>query len=232
MRSWFSGLGGSHGWVVGSLAWALVLGCASAASALEIQIDFDAGVDSFGAASGELVFAGPAGLTVTFTDDGSGDAGGVRITDEDPGNVQDGSGDLVLGSLNAPSAAFTAFHVSGIVASFSRGVEAVSFSDTDDDATPKTLFAFDAGGALIGQTAPGAQIPFSIDTSQTGGKLIHRIEFDNGVGTAGGANNGTAFTIDDFQATYSVPEPSRALLLVAAGLLAGLARGRRASARI
>ncbi|UCE61997.1 MAG: hypothetical protein JSU63_09760, partial [Phycisphaerales bacterium] len=70
--------------------------------------------------------------------------------------------------------------------------------DTDDDTTPKTLYAFDQAGTLISQTAGASQITFQIDTSMTGGVPIYSIEFDSAPGTAGGANDGIVFTIDNF----------------------------------
>ena len=90
----------------------------------------------------------------------------------------------------------------------------VQLDDTDDDATVKAIFAFNEVGDLIGQTSFGSGFtganPFFIDTSMTGGELIHSIEFDTQPGTAGGSWDGTVFTIDNFSVTgtpKSVPEP-------------------------
>lgn len=177
-----------------------------------LDLDFNSGVDQNGNAEGDLVFTGPGGFEVLFTDDDSdgafgGDANGVHITNLNHGNIKVGLDDLVLGALNS----FTGpnnWHSSGIVARFSQGVERVNLFDTDNDGTFKTLFAFDETGALIGQTDAGTMQSFSIDTTMTGGALIHSIEFDAEAGTAGGSLEGIVFTIDDFQVQYAI-EPTR-----------------------
>ncbi len=180
-----------------------------------LNIDFDSGVDDTGASQGDLVFNGPNGFQIRFTDDdSSGDqADGVHITNQNFGNVKAGSTtDFVLGAFNAPSGVNN-FHTSGIVAQFSWGVESISFFDTDDDATTKTLFAFDADGNVIAQTEAGTQQPFTLSTADTGGQLIWSVEFDTQSGTAGGSNDGTFFTIDDFSVTGTIP-PMDSVLLV------------------
>jgi len=173
-----------------------------------LLIDFNAGVDSFGNSAGELVFNGPNGFQVRFTDDESsgsdgGNANGVHISNLNYGNIRVGTSNLVLGAQNDFLSGGTINrHSSGIVGNFSQGAQRVSFFDTDDDTTQKSLFAFDALGNLIGQTAPGSRQTFSIDSSMTGGRLIYSIEFDTQPGTAGGSFDGTYFTIDDFQVEY------------------------------
>ncbi|MCK4627042.1 MAG: hypothetical protein KAV00_17145, partial [Phycisphaerae bacterium] len=167
-----------------------------------IDLDFNSGVDSLGNSQGDLVFNGSGAFQVTFTDDDSsgsngGNAGGVHISNINYGNIKVGTGDLVLGAFNSFDGPNN-YHSSGIVAHFSHGVELVQLDDTDDDGTLKTLFAFDEGGALIGQTAAGSQITFQIDISMTGGTLIHSVEFDTQAGSAGGSYDGTVFTIDNF----------------------------------
>ncbi len=170
-----------------------------------LEVDFNAGVDANGADSGQLVFDGADGFAAWITDDGSagsygGDADGVHITNLDFGNIKDGHAtDLVLGAFNDMSGPGQNYHSSGIRAYFAWGVEQVSLDDTDDDATTKTLFAFDYNGALIGQTAAGSQQTFTISTADTGGALIHSVEFDTLAGTAGGSTDGTYFTIDNLQ---------------------------------
>jgi len=169
-----------------------------------IRIDFNSGLDSENKSEGNLIFYGLEGFQVIFTDDNSdgdhgGNANGVHITNKDTGNIKLGlTDDFVLGALNTNYSDDQNFHSSGIVAEFSCGVELVKFFDTDDDTTVKTLYAFDKDGNLIGNTQAGSQITFQIDTSMTGGKLIHKIEFDTLAGADGGSHDGTFFTIDDF----------------------------------
>lgn len=174
-----------------------------------LLLDFDSGVDDFGSSSGDLRFTGPGGFEVLFTDDnsaGTSPAYGVHITNTNPGNIQVGTSDLVLGTLDPSNT-----HSSGIVALFSRGAEAVQFFDSDDDSTLKTLFAFDQTGNLIGQSPASSQVTFSIDTSMTGGTAIWSVEFDTEIGSAGGFSDGTVFTIDDFCVDYLtvIPEPAQ-----------------------
>ncbi len=195
-------------------------------SAGVIDINFDSGVDSFGNAAGILVYNGPDGFTVTFNDDDSSgvdgpDAPGVGIVTGGFGVAPDAPGDLELVSSNE-------FHTSGIVATFNQPVSLVSLFDNDDDFTPKTLYAFDAFGSVIGQTAPGSQQTFTIDLSLTGGQQFFAVEFDTLPGTAGGANDGTHFSIDDFHAEFGeavVPEPSTYALVLTG--IAGLGFVRR-----
>lgn len=169
-----------------------------------LALDFNSPVDDQGNSNGDLIFNGPNGFQVTFTDDDSngpsgGDAAGVHITNENFGNVKVGDqNDFVIGAFNTTTGG-NSFHTSGIVASFNRGVKSVSFDDTDDDQTPKTLYAFDQAGNLIAQTAAASRVNFALDLSDTGGTLIHSIEFDTDPGTAGGSNNTTSFTIDNFE---------------------------------
>lgn len=185
-----------------SLVWA-----SSALAQGTFVIDFNSGTDSMGNAQGDLVFESPSGFVVTFTDDDStggfgGDANGVHINTIGYGNNKAGSGtDYVLGAFNAPDGALN-FHSSGIVATFSEGADSVSVLDTDDDSTTKILFAYDQNGALIGQTAPGSQSVFTLSTANTGGTAIWGVEFDTQSGTAGGASDGTYFTIDDFVVNF------------------------------
>jgi len=77
-----------------------------------IDINFDTGVDVNGQSSGDLVFRGSAGFEVHFTDDGSsgshGSADGVRISNQNDGNIFVGSSNnLVLGANDAMSGAET-----------------------------------------------------------------------------------------------------------------------------
>ena len=61
----------------------------------------------------------------------------MHVTNQGPGNIKAGSGaDFVLGATDGD-------HSSGIVAQFSPRVSSISFFDSDDDFTGKTLFAFD-----------------------------------------------------------------------------------------
>jgi hypothetical protein len=167
------------------------------------RLDFNSGVDDQGASSGELVFQSEGGLTVRFTDDGSegnqgGQADGVHITDKGYGNRKVGTTDLVMGANNIWSNAALNYHSSGIVAHFSCGARRVSLMDADDDSTLKTLFAFGASGDRIGQSEALAQTTATVDAANTdGGALIYSVEFDTLPGTAGGASDGTFFTIDD-----------------------------------
>lgn len=213
------------------LAAALALAAAPAA-AVTLDIDFNSGLDN-DAGSSPLVYAGPGGFLVMFTDDESngtgGNAEGVHVTNQGYGNSKAGSPtDFVLGAFNSASGSNNT-HTSGIVAGFSQGVTSAGLFDSDDDATFKTLFAFDELGSLIGQTAPGYQTTFAIDTSMTGGQLIHSVEFDTQAGTAGGSFDGTYFTLDDFTVTYDaavVPEPG-GLGIVGLAMLATRRRRRR-----
>ena len=224
-----------------SIVWGLAP-CLNVQAATLLDLDFNSGVDSLGNSQGDLVFNGLNGFQVTFTDDNSsgslgGNADGVHITNLGAGNIKVGSpSDLVLGAFNTPLDASRNYHSSGIVARFNQGVELVSFLDTDDDRTTKTLFAFDENGTLIGQTLAATQVPFSIDTSMTGGNLIHSIEFDTRSGSAGGSLDGTVFTIDNFHVEgtpiASTPEPSTLLGLGTLALAGGtlLRRQRKRNA--
>ena len=174
-----------------------------------IRLNFDNKRDSFGRVHGDLIFKGTAGFSVLFTDDASngrfgGDANGVHISNQNYGNKKVKSNDLVLGALNQASGSNN-YHSSGIVARFSHGVMKVGFDDTDDDSTTKSLYAFDEFGNQIGATSPGTQKPFSIDSKATGGKIIYAVEFDTQPGTAGGSNDNTYFTIDNFYVQSSLP---------------------------
>ena len=92
-------------------------------------------------------------------------------------------------------------HSSGIVARFNQGAQVVSFDDTDDDGTLKALFAFDAAGTLIGQSVFASQTTVEVQSVRDcGGQLIYSVEFDTLAGPAGGASDGTVFTIDNFHA--------------------------------
>jgi len=201
-----------------------VVGSEVSGAPLLADLDFNSGVDDLGDNTGDLVFNGLGGLEITFTDDDSGNAAGVRITTTGSGNAKKNTSDAVMGALDTG----TEFgpHTSGIVAMFNRGVESVSLFDTDNDHTIKALFAFDANGVVIGQTGFGSQKTFAIGTADTGGKLIHSVEFDTEAGSAGGANDGTYFTIDNFEVTGAVPEPTSTVLLVVGGA-ALLGRRRR-----
>lgn len=217
---------------LGAAVVTLVTGGSSQAASL-INLDFNSPVDSAGNSQGDLVFEGLNGFQVTFTDDESsgthgGNASGVHITNRNYGNIKVGSQtDLVLGAFNRFRGSNN-YHSSGIVAHFNQGVELVKFLDADDDHTTKTLFAFDENGALIGQTNAATQIEFVIDTSITGGKLIHAVEFDTQAGPAGGSFDGTVFTIDNFSVEgtptekKSVPEPSALLGLLTFGAAGSL----------
>ena len=176
-----------------------------------IYLSFNSKTDSFEREQGDLVFRGEGNFRVLFTDDDSsgssgGNADGVHITNQNYGNSKVGSTtDFVLGAYNSRPSSSTNYHSSGIVTRFSHGVTKVGFLCTDDDGTKKTLFAFDEIGNQIGRTAAGSQIPFSINTTSTGGKLIYSVEFDTKAGTAGGSTDGTVFTLDNFYAEGQVP---------------------------
>ena len=208
-----------------------------------INIDFNSGVDSDGNSEGNLHFEGTNGFHVIFTDDNSngssgGDANGVHITNYNYGNIKVGQDDYVLGALNSWANATNNYHSSGIIATFNQGARLVSFDDTDNDGTTKALFAYDEFDNLIGQSPFRSQVPVVVDTSMTGGKLIYKVEFDTAAGTAGGSNDGTVFTIDNFYAetdptevanppgiedldgfedtNFAVPEPATYTLFLAA----------------
>jgi hypothetical protein len=109
----------------------------------------------------------------------------------------------VLGSNNKAGDPFgtTDPHTSGIIAVFNQGASKVSFMDTDDDGTVKAVFAYDKDGNFIGQSEFKSRQDVSIDTTQTkDNRLIYSLEFDTKQGTAGGSNDGTVFTIDNFHA--------------------------------
>lgn len=201
-------------------AWAVLASMAASTAAAQVteSFDFNSGVDMLGNASGQLEFVTSDGVSITFDNDGSGDGvNGVEITNSNWGNRFAGSDNLVLGSGDF-------FRSSGIVITFSTGVESVSILDADDDHTEKALFAFDQMGELIGQTAFGTQTTFALDTLATGGQRIWSVEFDTAPGTAGGINDGTYFTIDDLVVT--TPTPGSATLLL--GAAAAMSRRRRA----
>lgn len=189
-----------------------------------IDIDFNSGVDSQGFSQGVLVFTGIDGFRVTFTDDDSngsfgGDADGVHVTNINFGNAKVGSStDFVLGAFNSFLGPNN-YHSSGIVASFNQGAELVSFDDTDDDGTVKALFAYDALGNLIAQSAFASQVPVIVEAPI--GQLIYSVEFDTAPGTAGGSLDGTYFTIDNFHAEgvdpnsqLPVPAPTPIFLML------------------
>lgn len=107
------------------------------------------------------------------------------------------SGSCVLGThTKAGSRDSNSAGIVGIFDPFP--VTEVTIYDTDDDGTTKRLFAFDENGDLIAMTQPASRVPHTIDLNATGGVLIHSVEFDTQPGSAGGANDGTFFTIDDF----------------------------------
>ena len=219
-------------------AFGLTSVAAVSAQALPHTLDIDFNTGAVNGPGADLVYSGAGGFTTTFTDDKSGNANGVHITNGGFGNIKTGSAtDFVLGATDG-------FHSSGIVASFSQGVTNVSFFDSDDDQTGKTLFAFDQLGNLIGQDGAGpyvttgviiapadAQRVFSIDTSATGGQLIWSVEFDTQPGTLGGQADGTFFTIDDFSVTYdtvSVSAPGSAALALMGAAFVLLGRRTKA----
>ncbi len=191
-----------------------LLTAAGSASGTVINIDFNAGVDDFGISQGDLRFFGTDGFQVIFTDDDSngpsgGDADGVHINNINFGNDKVGDPtDFVLGAFNSFSGANN-LHSSGIVANFNQGATLVSFDDTDNDGTVKALFAFDETGTLIAQSAFASQIPVIVEAPTTGihaGKKIFSVEFDTLAGTAGGSDDGTVFTIDNFHAEGVDPD--------------------------
>lgn len=211
-----------------------------------LLLDFNGGQDSHGSSEGLLKFNGAYGFNVTFDDDGSdgyygGQADGVHITNQNWGNEKAYTDDLVLGAWNTGyswNGQPGNFHSSGIVANFSQGVTKVSLFDTDNDDTVKRLFAFDVDGNLIYQTAAMTQTTFMIDTSMTGGELIHSVEFDTEAGIAGGAADGYYFTLDDFYVEYDadptgfgtntpVPEPATLAFLAMGAAAAGVRARRR-----
>ena len=182
-----------------------------------IDIDFNSGVDDFGSSKGTLRFTGKQGFVVYFTDDnsdgGRGNADGVEITSQQYGNCHAAgncnaaqaskSGGFVLGANNDAGDNFASvdYHTSGVVAVFNQGATKVSFMDTDDDGTLKAVFAYDKDGNFIGQSTFASRQDVAIDTSQTtDNALIYSLEFDTLQGTAGGSNDGTVFTIDNFHA--------------------------------
>lgn len=201
-----------------------------------ISINFNTGFDSHGVSSGLLHFNGTNGFEVYFTDDDSnggygGNANGVHISNQNYGNAKVGTSDLVLGAYNNYNGSYN-YHSSGIVASFNQGARKVSFDDTDDDGTVKALFAYDQYNNLIGQSPFASRTTVVVDTTMTNGKLIYKVEFDTAGGTAGGSNDGTYFTIDNFYAEayieqtatppgINVPEPSTWFMILFA--FAGLA---------
>ena len=193
-------------------------------------IDFNNGLDDEGKSSGDLNFFSGDGFSVTFTDDNSAGtvpAYGTEITNTNPGNIKVGSGsDFVLGTLDP-----NATHSSGIVALFSHGAESVSFFDSDDDSTLKSLYAFDEFGTLIGQTSPSSRTTFLIDTTATGGTPIRSIEFDTAPGTVGGFSDGTVFTIDDFGVEFSSPIPESSSAPLSFGLFVFLCAAIHARSR-
>ena len=130
-------------------------------------------------------------FVVTIDDDGSSDpsfgtASGAHITGNLCGNAKADTGDLVVGAFNEWLLPQWNHHRSGIVMSFSHGVDAVRFDDTDDDNSPKIAYAYDNLGTLIGQTEAGAQAAFEITTDDTCGVLIWSVEFDTESRAAGG----------------------------------------------
>ena len=178
-----------------------------------IDVNFNSGVDDFGNNKGSLRFTGKQGFVVYFTDDDSTgeQADGVEITNQQAGNCHAAgncvaaqsaeSGGFVMGSNNRAGVGNYDIHTSGVVAVFNQGATKVSFMDTDDDGTLKAVFAFDKDGNFIGQSAFASRQAVSIDTSQTtDNRLIYSLEFDTLQGTAGGSNDGTVFTIDNFHA--------------------------------
>lgn len=195
----------------------------SSQAATLIDLNFNSGLNS----QGNLVFNGAGNFQVTLTDDDSngsegGQAAGVHITNQNYGNSKVGSTtDFVLGAYNNYNGGLN-YHSSGIVAIFNQGVTRVTLFDSDDDSTLKTLYAFNQAGTLIGQTSASSRITFDINTGMTtGGQLIWKVEFDTAAGTAGGSNDGTYFTIDNFHVEgTAIPEPATITLLCLASLMA------------
>ena len=152
----------------------VILAKSAFAAPQSMFLDFNSGVDSNGNSEGILQYNGAYGFNVTFNDDGSdgawgGQANGVHVTNLNWGNEKAYTDDLVLGAWNSGyswKGRDGNFHSSGIVADFSQGVSKVSLFDTDNDDTVKTLFAFDADGNLLYQTAAMAQTTFTIDTTR------------------------------------------------------------------
>ena len=210
---------------------------ATLAGPMSLSLDFNSGFDDDGNSQGDLVFRGANGFEVVLTDDGSsgqgGQADGVHITNKDWGNIKVGTQDYVIGAYNEWYDGNNNWHDSGIVARFNQGVHRVSLFDSDNDDIwkNKRIYAFDEQGGLIGQTAPGYQSTFSIDTGTTGGKLIYSIEFDTLPGTGGGASDWVYFTIDDLFVEYGdfhpVPEPTTLALFAIGAGAAGLSARRK-----
>ena len=203
------------------LVVSLIVGGASGATL--IDLDFNSGVDALGNSQGDLIFNGIDGFQMTLTDDDSnggrgGDADGVHISNKHYANAKVGSSDLVVGAYNDWIGADN-YHSSGIVAKFNKGVDLVRLFDTDNDATTKTLYAFDQAGTLIGQTAAGSKITFTISVADTDNVPIWSVEFDTLPGSLGGSLDGTYFTMDDFYVEGPVaPEPATLSLLALGGV--------------
>jgi len=79
------------------------------------------------------------------------------------------------------------------VARINQGAREVSFDDTDDDYTPKTLTGFNSRNEQICATPPATQTTLRLTSSDCGGELIFSVEFD-------GQADGAVFTIDNFRA--------------------------------
>jgi hypothetical protein len=172
-----------------------------------IRLTFNSGLDSFNKSEGNLLFhgrdfSGVVGFNLTISDDMSSDpifgtAAGVHISSLGCGNIQAGTSDLVVGALNEFVLPYWNDHRSGMVITFNTGVDYVQFDDTDDDLSPKVLYAYGQTGTLIGQTEPQAQQTFVVTTAMTCGVRIWSVEFDTANGTAGGVTVDTCFTLDN-----------------------------------